>query len=127
MEDLLVIILQCVFEFLAEVFSYIGFDFVPEGRWQESSLTGKCWFWFVIGGMLAGISIMLFQRTWIAHPALRIANICLAPITSAFISQAIARYRSKRNRSVVPRNSFWQAFWFTFGVVLIRFIYAARH
>jgi hypothetical protein len=63
----------------------------------------------------------------ISLSALRIANLVLAPITSAFISQAIARHRSKRNRFINPRNHFWQAFWFTLGIVTVRFAYAVRH
>ena len=27
---------------------------------------------------------------------------------------------------IVPRNHFWKAFWFTLGLVVIRFAYATR-
>ena len=58
--------------------------------------------------------------------ALRIANLVLAPVASAFISQAIARRRSRHNKFIIPRNHFWQAFWFTLGIVTVRFAYVVR-
>jgi hypothetical protein len=124
MEDLLVVILQCVFEFLLEIFCYSPLDWLP-WDWPEG-LFGKYLGCFIMGCGLAGISILLFKYTWISHPLLRMVNLVFAPIASAFISQVIARYRSRKNRSLIPRNSFWQAFWFTFGIVLIRFVYATR-
>jgi hypothetical protein len=59
-------------------------------------------------------------------PALRIVNLVSAPVASAFISQAIARRRSRHNPFITPRNHFWQSFWFTLGIVAVRFAYAVR-
>ena len=126
MEDLIVAILQGLFEFIIQVFSYAPLDWPFTDRWPES-LAGRCWLWFICGCSLAAISIFFLKYTWITHPALRIANLVLAPMTSAFISEAIARRRSRRNPSIVPRNHFWQSFWFTLGIVLVRFAYAVRH
>jgi len=125
MEDLLIVILQCVFEFLLEIFFYSPLDWLP-WDWPKG-LFGKCLGCFIIGCSLAGLSVLLFKYTWISHPVLRMANLVFAPVASAFIAQALARHRSEMSRPIIPRNSFWQAFWFTFGVVLVRFIYATRH
>ena len=130
MEDLIIAILQAVFEFIIEVFSYSNLDLWPSSSrssWESHSIFYRCFVWFVIGCALAGVSMVFLKRTWISWPAFRIANLVLAPVVSAFISQAIARRRSRHNPSVVPRNHFWQAFWFTLGVVSVRFAYAARH
>jgi hypothetical protein len=129
MEDLIIAILQGFFEFVLEIFSFTPFDLIPSsGSWRQSeSLWGKCFAWFIIGCGLAAISMLFLKRTWISHPVLRIANLALAPITSAFISEAIARRRSKHNEFIIPRNHFWQAFWFTLGIVAVRFAYAIRH
>jgi hypothetical protein len=126
MEDILIALLQCVVEFLADVFCYGPFDW-PFSEKAPGSLVSKCTILFFVGSSLAWISVLVLKHTWISFSALRIANLFLAPITSAFISQAIARYRGRRNRSIVPRNHFWQAFWFTLGVVTIRFAYAVRN
>jgi len=129
MEDLIITILQFLFEFILEIFSYAPFDWPSSWRTrpESESLWEKCLTWFIIGCGLAAITMLFLKRTWISHPALRIANLVLAPIVSAFISQAIARRRSKRNPNIIPRNQFWQAFWFTLGVVTVRFAYAVRH
>jgi hypothetical protein len=130
MEDLIIAILQAVFEFILEVFSYSPLDWWPSRSrtsWESDGIMYKCFVWFVIGCGLACISMLFLKRTWIAWSAFRIANLVLAPIVSAFISQAIARRRSLHNPSIVPRNHFWHAFWFTLGVVSVRFAYAARH
>ncbi len=129
MEDLILVILQFLFEFLLEIFSNLPFDW-PLSRkdgWEAANLTGKCLTFFLLGCGLAIISMLVFKRTWISHPALQILNLVLAPIISAFISQAIARRRSRRHPDVIPRDHFWQAFWFTLGLVFVRFAYAVRH
>jgi hypothetical protein len=57
---------------------------------------------------------------------LRLANLPVAPLVSAYIAQAIARRRREANPLIAPRNHFWKAFWFTLGLVAIRFAYATR-
>jgi hypothetical protein len=95
MEDLLIAILQGCFEFLFEILGYGPMDWIIPNEWPRS-LAGKCFMWFIVGCGLAYISILFLNRTWITHPALRIANLALAPLTSAFVSQAIARRRAKQ-------------------------------
>jgi hypothetical protein len=129
MEDLIITIFQALFEFLLEVFFYIPFDWPSTSRSQPESETiiGSCFGWFIGGCILSWLLMLVLNHTFITHPAFRIVNLVLAPITSAFVSQAIARHRSKRNHFIIPRNHFWQAFWFTLGIVAVRFAYAVRH
>jgi len=127
MEDILVLILQVLFEFILEVFSYVPFDWPwgDESRTEPESIVGRCTLWFIAGCLLAGASLLVFRHTLIAVPALRVANLALAPVASAYLSQFLASRRAS-DRQINPRNHFWQAFWFTLGLVLIRFIYASR-
>jgi hypothetical protein len=129
MEDLIITILQAIFEFVIEVFSYSPLDWWPSSSRSSQASDGiafKCFVGFVIGCGLACVSMLFIKRTWISWSSLRIANLVVAPMVSAFISQAIARRRSHHNPFIIPRNHFWQAFWFTLGVVSVRFAYAAR-
>jgi len=87
----------------------------------------RCLTWFIVGCGLASASMLVLKHTWISHPALRIANLIVAPVTSAFISQAIARRRARNHPFIIPRNHFWQSFWFTLGIVTVRFTCAVRH
>lgn len=128
MEELFVAILQALFEFILEILSYGTFDWptTSKDRAEPESIAGRCVLWFMAGGALAGLSILAFHRTFIHWSSLRMANLVVAPVTSAFISQTIARHRTKNHPLIVPRNHFWQSFWFTLGLVLIRFTYAVR-
>lgn len=125
MEDLIIAILQGIFEFIIEIIGYSPIEWLFPVDWPES-LTGKCIAWFMIGCGLALISMLFLSRTWITHPAMRIANLFLAPIVSAYIAQAIASHRRERDPEIIPRNHFWQSFWFTLGIVTVRFAYAVR-
>jgi hypothetical protein len=124
MEDLIVLVLQGIFEFIVEVLCYVPFDW-PRTR-DTTSLTETCFALFALGALLAGVSVVFFRHTFLALPALRIANLMLAPIASAYLSQALARRRARRGADSVPRDRFWQAFWFTTGLVAVRFVLATR-
>jgi hypothetical protein len=125
MEDLLIAILQAVFEFVVEVLSYMPFEWSFPERLPESQI-GRCLMWFTVGCLLAAFSMFFFEQTWIRFSVLRIANLILAPLTSGILSLTIARYRSREDDSIIPHRHFWQAFCFTLGIVLVRFAYASR-
>lgn len=128
MEEVLIVVLQFLFEFLLEVLGNIPFDWPSRNRStpEPEGIVLRCLLWFCGGCLLAGLSLLVVRQTMIGVDLLRIANLVLAPVSSAFVSQAIARRRARSNPFIVPRNHFWQAFWFTLGMVLIRFAYAAR-
>ncbi|WP_157724977.1 hypothetical protein [Vogesella sp. LIG4] len=128
MEEILVAILQALFEFILEVLSYGTFDWPSSSkdRPEPESIAGRCVLWFMGGCILAGLSVLAFNHTFIHWPPLRMANLVVAPVTSALLSQTIARHRAKNHPLIVPRNHFWQSFWFTLGLVIIRFTYAVR-
>jgi hypothetical protein len=128
MEELLIIVIQFLFEFILNVLGNIPFDWPsrtrttpePDNNFSHSLL------WFCGGCILAGVSLLIFKQSIITVSALRMANLLLAPIVSAFISEAIANHRARSNMYIIPRNHFWQAFWFTLGLTLIRFAYTSR-
>lgn len=128
MEELLLTLLQFLFEFALEILGNIPFDWPSRHRTtpEPGNIALGCLLWFSGGCLLAGASLLIVQHSLIALPALRMANLGLAPIVSAVLSQTIAKHRAKHNPYLVPRNHFWQAFWFTLGLVLIRFMFASR-
>lgn len=128
MEELLVVVLQFLLEFILNVLANIPFDWPSRNRRtpEPESIWLRCFLWSCGGGLLAGVSLLVFKQTLISVPALRIANLVIAPVVSGFLSEAIAKRRASRNELIVPRNHFWQAFWFTLGLVIIRFTYATR-
>lgn len=128
MEELLVVVIQFVIEFIVDVVANIPFDWPSRNRTtpERESVVGECVLWPLLGAALAGASLLIFPRTMIGLPTLRIVNAALAPFASAFLSFLIAQRRAQNNPNLIPRNHFWRAFWFTTGLVIIRFAYAAR-
>ena len=128
MEELLIATFQFLFEFVLDVLANLPFDWPSRNRRtpEPDSIISICFIWFFGGCILAGLSLLVLKHTLISVPVLRMANLILAPVTSGFISLTNARYRSRSNPFIVPRNHFWQAFWFTLGIVTLRFTYAGR-
>ena len=128
MEDILIIIIQFLIEFSLEVLPWEPIDWPSRNRSipEPSTLFLSCFLCFLGGSLLGGLSLIVFRRTLITHSVLRIVNVIVAPIVSASLSGAIARRRARINKYIIPRNHFWRAFWFTLGLVLIRFAYAQR-
>lgn len=128
MEELLIIVLQFLFELALNVLANIPFDWPSRNRRrpEPERIGWWCVFWFIGGCVIGYISLFFLRQTLISVGALRMLNLLIAPLASASLSQAIARRRAQTNYNIVPRNHFWQAFWFTLGLVLVRFAYAAR-
>jgi hypothetical protein len=128
MEDALIIIIQVLAEIVLESLAWWPVDLPSRGRQRPEapSIKGSCAIWFTVGALLGGLSVLLVKRTFLTHPALRLTNLLVAPLASAYLSEAIARHRQQANHHIIPRNHFWRAFWFTTGLVLLRFAYAVR-
>ena len=128
MEELLVVLLQFLFEFALNVLANVPFDWPSRNRHtpEPDTIGLRCFLWFCGGCLLGGVSMLALKHTFISLAALRMLNLVIAPLTSACLSQRIAQRRARHNPNIVPRNHFWQAFWFTLGLVLVRFAYATR-
>jgi hypothetical protein len=128
-EDFIVILIQFIVEFVFNVLANLPFDWPSRNRDtpEPESMTGVYLLWLLLGGCLAAISLLVVPRTFIVLPALRMANLALAPTAAGLLSYFISRQRAERNPFIVPRHHGWQAFWFTLGLVAIRLAYAIRH
>lgn len=128
MEDLLVLILQFVFEFLFNVLVDLPFDWPSKKQKgpEISALFVDCIVLFFAGCGVGWLSLHVVPNAFIKFPALRMANFFLAPVTAAFISQHLARRAAKANDFVEPRNHFWRAFWFTLALVFVRYAHVIR-
>ena len=128
MEEFLIVLIQFIVEFFFNIVAEIPFDWPSRNRKtpEPERIAGWCFGWLLLGGFIAWGSTFVFSPTFISIPALRIANLVLSPIASGLLSLFIARHRAHTNPNIVPRNHFWQAFWFTIGLVAIRFAYASR-
>jgi hypothetical protein len=128
MEDALFIVIQVLAELVMESLAWWPVDLPSRSRRRPEapSIIGSCAIWFTVGALLGWLSVLLVTRTFLTHPALRLTNLLVAPLASAYLSAAIAKRRQPANHYIIPRNHFWRAFWFTTGLVLLRFAYAVR-
>lgn len=128
MEDMLIVIIQVFFEGILQSLTFMPFDWGSRNRTtpESASIYGQRILWFIGGCVVALISLLIIPFTLIQTAPLRMVNIILAPTASAFLSESIAKDRSQANGYIVPQNHFWQAFYFTFGLVIVRFAYATR-
>ena len=128
MEELIVVIIQFLFEFVLNVLLNIPFDWPSKNRTtpEPESIWAACFLWFLGASVLGWISLIFFKHTLITSSSLRIANLVLAPLVSAALSKAIAERRAKVNPFIESRNHYWQAFWFTLGFTMVRFAYATH-
>ncbi len=129
MEEIILVLFQVLFEFLGEVFSSSLLDlFDFDARSQASSKPTSpwliCFVCFLVGALLAWLSLLIFPHTWLHAPGLRIANLILAPLGSAALGYYLAQRRSLTHAEVRPKENAWQSFWFTLGLVAVRFTYA---
>jgi hypothetical protein len=137
MEEFLIMLLQFCFETLGDVLCNATFDWPFDwpfkkrawneaDDWHSGAIWPACAIWFGFACAAGGFSLLVFPRTLIALPVLRIANLIVAPLLSAKLALVLARRRARRHVSVVPRYHFWKSFWFTLGLAAIRFAYAQR-
>jgi hypothetical protein len=129
MEQLLVLIIEVFFEILLNVLGNGLFDWPTQGRArsrQGESIVLPCICWFLFAAFLGWLSLFVAPHALIALPALRMANLVLAPVVTALISWWIADWRSHWHGNITPRYYLWKSFWFTLGMVLVRFAYTVK-
>lgn len=125
MEEIIGFILQFIIEFLLESLLYDIFDWPVSRRTRSEPAKpiARSTLWFILGCLIAAGSLYFFPRSFISVPALRVTNLILAPIFSAYVAREIAIIYRRSNSAIIPHNHFWQAFWFTLGLTGTRFLY----
>ena len=128
MEELIVLLAQFLFEVVLNVLGNVPFEWLSRSRKTPDppAVWPTAMAWFLLGALIGWLSTLLISHTLITLPTLRVLNLLVSPIASALLSHASAQHRSKLNPNITPRNHFWYAFWFTFGLVLARLAYALR-
>jgi hypothetical protein len=122
MEEILVVIGQLLIDFFLQVGFYTAVR-GPLAAWRPVPANFVL---LVVGGVLGALSLLVFRFTLIDWPSLRIANLVVAPVAAGFLFRGLAKRRARKSYSVVPREHFWHAFWFTLGWVVVRFLWARR-
>jgi hypothetical protein len=128
MEEMLIVVFQFIIEIFVEAIANIPFDWPSKNRKTPESdkIFLSCFGWLCFGGLLSWGSLFFIKKTLIKIGLLRVVNLFIAPLLSGWISYVLASNRSRNNGFIKPKNHFWQAFWFTLGLAVVRFAYAKR-
>jgi hypothetical protein len=125
MEELLIVIIQYLFEFTLNVLGNIPFDWPSRNRStsEPEDIFLRCFLWFCGGCVLAGVSLLTSLDTPSFQFQLYALQISRLPL---LLPRFFPGPLLAGARRITQRNHFWQAFWFTLGLTIIRFAYAAR-
>ena len=114
------IVLQAVFEILAEVGMHSLADTVKQPRHVVWSTIG-----FVLWGAIAGgLSLLLLPHSFVTDPALRVVNVVVTPLLAGTIMMLIGRRRSRRGTDLVQLDRFGYAFAFALTMAIVRYAWA---
>ncbi|HEX4796823.1 MAG TPA: hypothetical protein VH370_23730 [Humisphaera sp.] len=132
MEDVLILILQFIFEVGLQVLAELPWDLFV-GRRQTASNPNRpagpgVWIFLslIAGAAVGGLSLLIFPTTLLHLPATRMANLAVAPAISGFASAGFSRLWPNRRKPGDPAIRPIAAACFTFALAVIRFTYAAR-
>jgi hypothetical protein len=129
MEDLLILILQALGEFLLEVFAWWPWDWAwwsydrtddPNPRWAAALVS------IGIGAALGWLSLHLFPAVLVKWAWLRITLLFVSPVASGLMAFHFAQGRRKHFEYVDPNFHFWIGLCFSVGFVWVRFALAHR-
>ena len=132
-EELLIVLLQFVFELLFHLIGWLPWDILLS--WRELKVgPGKhpSDYWliplcgFLLGGVLGGMSLIFLKTTILQYAWMRMANLLVAPLICGGLATALARWRIRRGESSNARLHFWFAFAFSVGLLIVRFTWAQR-
>ena len=80
--------------------------------------------YLLFGAVAGGLSLLVFEDSFITHPALRVANLVLAPVLAGYAMALIGKARNKRGKEPLRLERFAYGFLFAFGISLVRFLWA---
>ncbi|MDQ8181967.1 hypothetical protein [Pelagicoccus sp. SDUM812005] len=80
--------------------------------------------YFLFGCLAGGLSLLIFEGSFISDPRLKIANLILAPLVAGLAMAWIGKRRRRGGKDSVRIERFCYGFLFAFGVALIRFVWA---
>ena len=124
MEELLIAIVQFLFEVFLQSLVSVPFDFCPRRDYPDLDRVWLTVIAFAVGVACGAGSIALVPHSYLHQPWLRIASLIASPFLAGAIAWCVAELRISYKPFLVSRHHFWYAFTFTLGLSLVRFAYA---
>lgn len=133
LEELIIFVLQWVFELLFNLVVYFPWDIFLFWRERKAPADRReSDYWLVplggafFGGLLGAASLVFLPTTLLRHEVGRLINLIATPLISAALSRLLAQRRVKRGQDSDANLHFWFAFAFSLALLTVRFIWANR-
>ena len=131
MEDLLILILQALAEFLFELFAWWPWDWCWYwGPWNRDDRLSPNWTAALLslgmGGLLGWASLYVFPAVLVKWAWLRVSLLFISPVASGLMAREMASWRQEKDNFIQPNVHFWIGLTFSIGFVWMRFAFAHR-
>ncbi|MFL5328284.1 MAG: hypothetical protein ACJ8C4_05170 [Gemmataceae bacterium] len=128
MEEILVLIIQIIFEVAFESMFFIPFDLQTSRHEKTGEPYGCLWYFMMalVGGGLGGLSSFFVPHFVLHSSAMRAANFFLAPLFAAGVAFAFSSWRKGGGAKTHPPIHAISAFCFVLAFAAVRLIAAER-
>ena len=116
---------ELVLQILGEVLLEIGLHAVAEPFRRKPSPWLAAIGYAFIGGVIGGLSLLVFPEYLVANKSLRIANAALSPIVAGLSMAAMGKWRAKRRQAVLRIDKFSYGYLFALAFGMVRFWFAS--
>lgn len=113
------LVLQVVFEAIAEVFGHAVKEPFRRPRPVRPWLAATGY--LIFGAAAGGLTVWIVPELFIKAQWLRLANLMLTPLAAGFFMEAIGSWRERREKEVLRLESFAYGFCFAFAMAVVRF------
>jgi hypothetical protein len=117
------ILLQSVVQVLFELGFYSLVDTLQRKKERNPFITGIGY--FLWGGILGGLSLLILPLSLISKQEYRVLNLILAPISVGYLMTQIGAWRRKKGQDLLRLDTFLYGALFAFATALVRFMWAA--
>lgn len=74
------------------------------------------------GGIIGGVTLLVFPMHMIKQPSLRMLNLFISPIVAGLAMSGIGALRKRKGQDLLRIDSFFYGALFAFGLAMVRFL-----
>lgn len=127
MEEVLVVLLQVLFELVLQAASYAGMGWAWDwGRDETDMGCGYIPLFLILGMLVGGLVNLVHPGLVTPWPVLRLLGLIVWPVTAACLAWLITGALRKRGKRVDVTGHAASAFCFVLGFNVVRFIFGVK-
>jgi len=126
--ELIIILLQFLAEFFLQLIFELFGDVVVNAYLRRRKTPAPDWAVVagaaILGALAGWLSLLVFPQPYLAHEALRIANLALTPIAIGGIMVQVGRRKARKGQEPSRLETFLGGALFAFVMAGVRFLFA---